>query len=232
MTVPPIGVADRSRAHAARLRAHASLGRSSIPIHDMVAATIARHHQAGGVLYDIGCGAGDLLQRVAGRFDRCVGVDIARYGEFPSGTEFVEANLDADAVPLPAGSADVVTAVETIEHLENPRAFMRQLARLARPGGWIIVTTPNQHSVLSVLSLIVHRQFAAFRDSSYPAHLTALLETDLRRIAGECGLTSVTIQFSGRGRIPLTSRHFPPLVSRRWPRAFSDNVMLIGRTVA
>ena len=226
-----VSVAENSRAQALA-RAHASFGRSSDPVHEMVAAAIARHHAGGGVLYDVGCGAGHLVRRMAGRFDRRVGVDIARYGDFPGGAEFVEANLDTDVIPLPAHSADVVTAVETIEHLENPRAFVRQLVRLARPGGWVLVTTPNQHAALSLLSLIVHRQFAAFRDSTYPAHLTALLECDLRRIAAECGLTSVSIHYSGCGRVPLTGRHFPAAVSRWWPRAFSDNVMLSGRTPA
>lgn len=231
MMVPQVGAAN-DRAQDALARAHASLGRSSDPIYEMVVAAIARLHSGGGVLYDVGCGAGHLVRRMTGRFDRCVGVDIARYSDFPTGAEFVEANLDADVIPLPPHSADVVAAVETIEHLENPRAFVRQLVRLARPGGWVIVTTPNQHAVLSLLSLIIHRQFAAFRDSSYPAHLTALLECDLRRIAAECGLTSVGIRYSGCGRVPLTARRFPAAVSRWWPRAFSDNVMLIGRTLS
>jgi 2-polyprenyl-3-methyl-5-hydroxy-6-metoxy-1,4-benzoquinol methylase len=45
--------------------------------------------------------------------------------------------------------ADVVASVETIEHLENPRAFMRQLARVVKPGGVVIVSTPNQLSLLT-----------------------------------------------------------------------------------
>ena len=56
---------------------------------------------------------------------------------------------------LPDGWADVVTALEVIEHLENPRAFCRELARVAKPGGWVVVTTPNQLSLLSLLSLVV-----------------------------------------------------------------------------
>jgi hypothetical protein len=37
------------------------------------------------------------------------------------------------------------------------------------------------------------------------------------------------VTFSQHGRIPLTGRHFPPLMSRRFPRQFSDNVLLIAR---
>lgn len=123
----------------------------------------------------------------------------------------------------------MVVAVETIEHLENPRAFARELTRLLRPGGYIIVTTPNQLSMLSKLTLVLRNEFNAFRAGSYPAHLSALLEVDLRRIAMECGWIDVSVSFTNSGRIPGTSRHWPTWLSRLWPRALSDNVVIRGR---
>src|SRR5260370_33901930 len=101
---------------------------------------------------------------------------------------------------------------------------MRKLVRLARPGGWVIVTTPNQLSILSLLTLIVKNRFQAFQDVHYPTHLTALLEVDLRRIAAACGLTEIEIEYSLAGRAPLTARHYPRALSRRFPQALSDNV--------
>ena len=133
-------------------------------------------------MLDVGCGTGNLWGYVRGRFDRYIGVDVVRYEGFPAGAEFCPSDLDAGRLPLPEQVADVVAAVETIEHLENPRAFVRELVRLARPGGWVVVTTPNQLSLLSKLTLAVKNQFNAFQESSYPAHLTALLEIDLRRM--------------------------------------------------
>jgi len=210
-------------------RARASLGGSADAIHALVASAVARRHAGGGTLVDVGCGTGGLRAHLGGRFQRYVGVDAVRYPGFPADAELVVADLDAGAIPLPDASADVVVAVETIEHLENPRAFMRSLVRLARPGGWVVVTTPNQTSLLSKATLITKGQFNAFQEPSYPAHLTALLETDLRRIAAECGLTEVGVEFTGQGRVPGTGRHFPRWISRLAPRAFSDNVLLAGR---
>jgi len=126
----------------------------------------------------------------------------------------------------------VVAAVEVIEHLENPRDFLRKLVRLAKPRGWIIVTTPNQLSILSLLTLVFKQRFQAFQDVQYPAHITALLEVDLRRIAQECGLTEIAIEYSGSGRIPGTARHYPGTFSRLFPRSFSENVLLIGQKKA
>ncbi len=47
---------------------------------------------------------------------------------------------------------DVVVAAEVIEHLENPRCMVRDLFRLCRPGGSVIVTTPNNESLRAVIS--------------------------------------------------------------------------------
>ena len=121
--------------------------------------------------------------------------------------------------------ADAVVAAEIIEHLENPRALMRELVRVAKPGGAVVLTTPNQLSLLSLLTLIFKHRFAAFQDVHYPAHLTALLEIDLTRIANETGLTDIEIEYSRQGRIPKTPWHYPQAMSRLWPRGLSDNPM-------
>ncbi len=210
-------------------RARLSLGTSAEPIYRTVAALLAER-RAAGVLVDVGCGTGNLRRALGGRFVRYVGADVVRYDGFPADGEFHPVDTGTGRVQLDDGVGDVVAAVETIEHVENPRAFARELTRLCRPGLWVVVTTPNQLSLLSKLTLVLRHEFNAFRASSYPAHLTALLEVDLRRIAGECGWTEVTIRYTGDGRIPGTSRHYPRWLSRLLPRALSDNVALVART--
>ena len=152
-----------------------------------------------------------------------------RYEGFPGDAEFRQADLDRPDWPIEAGTADLVVALETIEHLENPWAFMRDLVRIAKPGGWVVVTTPNQLSWLSLATLIVNQRFSAFTDGCYPVHRTALLESDLRRMAGECHLEKVAVHYSHWGRLPKTPRHYPHALARRFPRALSDNLMIIGR---
>ena len=210
-------------------RAQLSKGTSAEPVYRMVRSAILARSENGGTLLDVGCGTGSLRKALQPLFARYVGCDVVRYDGLPDDTEFVTADLDGGGVPLPDGFADVVTALETIEHLENPRGFFRELVRLARPEGWVIVTTPNQLSVLSKLTLLLKNEFNAFQDGCYPAHITALLEVDLRRIAAECGLDEVAVSYSGQGRIPGTPWHHPKWLSRCFPRALSDNLLLIGR---
>jgi hypothetical protein len=80
------------------------------------------------------------------------------------------------------------------------REFMRELVRIAKPGGWVVVTMSNQLSCLSLATLLIKRRISAFQDAHYPARRIALLETDLLRIDGENGLGSVTLVQRKRAR--------------------------------
>ena len=212
-----------------RDRALRSGGITSDPaVYLMVRRVLHQRHRPGGMLVDVGCGNGVLWGFVDGMFDRYIGVDLVRYNSFPGEAEFHEADLNV-TIPLPDSMAEVIAAVETVEHLENPRRFMRELVRIAKPGGWVVVTTPNQLSFLSLATLLVKNRFESFQDVHYPAHLTALLEVDLRRMASECGLVEMEIDYSLSGRIAFTAWRYPRVLARLSRRALSDNLLVVGK---
>lgn len=161
--------------------------------------------------------------------NRYVGSDIVRYKRFPADADFLETNLETGRIAVDDGSIDTVVAVEVIEHLENPRAFVRELARCVRHGGHVVVTTPNQLSALSLATPALRRRHAAFQDVHYPAHLVALLEVDLVRMANEAGLVNVRITYTCTGRIVFTPRHYPRALASCLPCWLSDNVVLVAR---
>ena len=232
MNVISVGEEERdSRAIDAGLesRARLSLGSSSEAIYQMVDEFLKINEIRSGILVDVGCGGGSIWRVVSSRFTRYCGLDAVRYDAFPVDGEFRRVDLDSAEWPVPPASGDVVVAIETIEHLENPWAFMRQLSSVAKPDGWVLVTTPNQMSVLSLLTLAIKHRFSAFQDAHYPAHKTALLSIDLERAAREAGLEAVRIIYTGRGRVPGTSWHYPKALASVFPRALSDNLMLVSR---
>ncbi|WP_210420094.1 class I SAM-dependent methyltransferase [Aquisphaera giovannonii] len=212
-------------------RALESGGTSTGPAYLMAVRALNDYGKTGGLLVDVGCGKGKLWSHVSGMFSDYIGADVIRYDGYPDSLKFVKVDLDTGGVQLPSDHADTVASLETIEHLENPRSFVRELVRLAKPGGVVLVTTPNQQSVISLLCLHLRGHYRFFKEGPghYPAHITALLELDLRRIAQECGLVDVKIYYSNLIQIPRTVRRLPGIFRGR---LFSDNIAVIGRKPA
>jgi glycosyltransferase involved in cell wall biosynthesis/2-polyprenyl-3-methyl-5-hydroxy-6-metoxy-1,4-benzoquinol methylase len=215
-----------------RERASLSRGQSNDAIHSVVAAVLRAKHAHHDTIVDLGCGRGDCARNLQGMYERYIGCDVVRYDDLPRSPsiEFREVDLNRAPFPLAAASAEVVVAIETIEHVENPRALVREMARIVRPGGFIAVTTPNQISLMSKLYLVTKNQFHAFQTAPglYPAHITALVPEDLRRIAEECGLADIEIRYTDEGRVPFSSWRWPATLGARG-RWFSDNVILVAR---
>jgi len=79
---------------------------------------------------DYGCGVGafvDFLEESG--FDHVVGYD-----------HFIEAYQDRRVLEE---EYDVVTSYDVIEHVDDPQDFLRMLAKLSRPGGLVVIGTPN-----------------------------------------------------------------------------------------
>ena len=91
-----------------------------------------------GRLLDIPAGACPLRQDALR-----LGYDVVAVDLFP-GDGFVGVRADAcEPFPFADESFDVVVSMEGIEHFENQTAFLRECARVLRPGGWLLLTTPN-----------------------------------------------------------------------------------------
>lgn len=152
---------------------------------------------------DIGGGAGELTGMLAPRCKEIWLVDYAPpgAGSFPSHVKLVQADLNEPWL-LPDSYFDFTFSLECIEHVENPRHFMRGAARITKPGGYIFVSTPNNHSWASKLTFLVRGQHRLFQEASYPAHVTALLKCDFERMASELGLKIVLWIYSNTDTLP------------------------------
>ncbi|HNQ23713.1 MAG TPA: class I SAM-dependent methyltransferase [Phycisphaerae bacterium] len=116
---------------------------------EMEAAWVRRHlpHSITRVL-DIGCGRGDLFHLV--EHARVVGVDHLLEGLTLTQQRFADVGLvcaDACRLPFADGSFDVVTAQHVIEHLPEPDVAARECCRVLRPGGILLLLTPNRHFI-------------------------------------------------------------------------------------
>jgi 2-polyprenyl-3-methyl-5-hydroxy-6-metoxy-1,4-benzoquinol methylase len=177
-----------------------------------------------GRVADIGGGRGQLASALAPRSDAVLLVDYSppEDGSLPANVRPSQADLNGDW-PVKTASIDFAFALEVIEHLENPRHFFREVTRIVRPGGYIFVTTPNNHCLASKVTFLVRGQHRYFQEPSYPAHITPLLACDLERIAAEMRLSILSWNWSNYDTIPRLHWRVP---LRGWLFSNSMGVLL------
>lgn len=107
---------------------------------------------------DVGCGRGFLLKQLLLRDPglTCYGLEISpvvAQHTRETGITVFEKNIE-DGIPLPDASVDVAVMGEVIEHVFDPDTCIEELRRILRPGGALIVTTPNIASWLNRLLVL------------------------------------------------------------------------------
>jgi 2-polyprenyl-3-methyl-5-hydroxy-6-metoxy-1,4-benzoquinol methylase len=140
----------------------------------------------GGRVLDFGCGPGYLLAHLSTRVRECYGVDFSR--EAVEATERLLQSrptwrgatvLQRVPTDFANGSFDVVTCLETVEHLRDEQldATLAELRRLVRPGGTLFLTTPNGEDLASGYT------YCPFCDTRFHQwqHVRSLTEDVLRR---------------------------------------------------
>lgn len=181
--------------------------RANPGLHDHVLAQIQRIEPArDAAILDLGCGTGALLGRLRDLgYRRLTGIDIAA-PEPVAGITFHDADLDQPRLPVADASVSLVVAVEIVEHLENLGAVLAELRRVLAPGGRVLITTPNVHSVEARLRWLLTGKLKQFDQIGDPTHIVPIFLFPFRRLVGRHGFT-VAAQwgFPSDGRSP-TSR--------------------------
>jgi 2-polyprenyl-6-hydroxyphenyl methylase/3-demethylubiquinone-9 3-methyltransferase len=116
---------------------------------------------AGLRILDIGCGGGLLSEPMARLGATVIGADAAA-GNIPvaqlhaeqSGLEIDYRHCAAEDLAAAGEQFDVVIAMEIIEHVENPQAFVRTCASLMKTGGLMLCSTLNRNPKSYMVAII------------------------------------------------------------------------------
>ena len=167
---------------------------------------------SGKIVLDAGCGTGRGTQAIRKRGATVVAMDI--------GLNLVRRTVercncaavvgDILACPFPDSYFDVVFSTEVIEHTPDPLAAVAQFYRVLKPGGHLVLSTPNRawHWLVSLASKLKLRPYEGFENFVSPQ--------ELRRTAERLGLTVIT--HTGLHLAPFQIRVLHPVLRQmdRW----------------
>ncbi len=146
---------------------------------------LAKRGLTGGDLLEVGCGYGYLLDEARSLFDRRVGTEFSAQGAEIAGATGAEVFVGGiEEVPAER-KFDCVIATQVIEHVYEPLTFLRQLASRTKPGGHIIVATPD---IRGVLRRAMGRRWPSFKA---PEHVLYFDFWRLSALMHKAGLTNV-----------------------------------------
>ena len=160
------------------------------------AKRIAAQLPRGARVLEIGCAAGDLLRPMRD----CAGLSVCGVEMSPYAADIAREQYGLDVytgtifdAPFPNGAFDAVIMRHVVEHFPSPRLALERSAALLRPGGLILVSTPNFDS-------LDRRVFGEnWYDYDTPRHLTLFSAKTLARMLEKEGFA---IQSIGHSLLP------------------------------
>jgi ubiquinone/menaquinone biosynthesis C-methylase UbiE len=147
--------------------------------------------QSTDVVLDIACGPGTFVLALAPRVQFVRGLDLTpemlrRARAHQTEKQITNAAFvrgDAERLPFPAGTFDLVSCQCSFHHMPKPQFVLREMVRVAKPGGRLVIIDPLAPESDSKFE--IYNRIELLRD---PSHALTLRLTDFLRLYDEEGL--------------------------------------------
>jgi 2-polyprenyl-6-hydroxyphenyl methylase/3-demethylubiquinone-9 3-methyltransferase len=156
---------------------------------------------------DVGCGSGFNAAQLAERGWQVIGIDMSTEGialarrAYPRVRFEVLPADDKLLLNLSEPPFDLIVSTEVVEHLYDPRAYVKGCFSALRPGGRFVLSTPY-HGYLKNLMLAVLGKWDTHANPLWDCgHIKLWSRNTLSTLLREAGF--VNLQFRGAGRLPL-----------------------------
>ena len=114
---------------------------------------------------DIGCGDGFMTDQLVEKGRSITGVDVSlsglRFAKVLSSSNINYLQADALRLPFGGGTFDVITAFDTIEHIEKDTSFVYEVRRVLKQDGLVVITTLNRQRLFNRRSNKHWREYSA-----------------------------------------------------------------------
>jgi len=144
-------------------------------------------------ILDVGCGTGLNASYLTAAGHTVVGADLSPVAieKFRArGLEGFVCDIESQPVPVPESSFDLVYASEVIEHCADSAGFLREIFRVLKPEGMLVLSTPNSafwpYRILGVLGRTAS-------EYQHPGHVRFFSKRSLRKTIESAGFEIATI---------------------------------------
>ena len=190
----------------------------------MVKTLIRSESGTGARLLDIGCSSGALLRSAMIHGFDAEGVEpAAQAAEFAKSTGLKVFHGYLEEARFPASSFDAVTLMEVIEHLPDPSALLREVGRILKPNGVLVVGTGNGASWTVRL---VGARWGYFQVAEHGGHISFFNPLSLTLLARRCGFD---VERSETRRVSLAERKEAGYLSYRLLRVATEVLAMPAR---
>jgi methionine biosynthesis protein MetW len=175
----------------------------------------------GNRLLDVGCGDGSLIEIARSRFDEVYGCDISELilkDAKERGIISTCLDLNTGHLPYRDKSFNTITCLEVIEHVLNPIHLLKDLNRLLRPKGQLVLSTPNIRYFKNVGRLLLTGRFPHTTTDTFVwggGHLHYFTRKDLSFLLREAGLKKM--------KFYINEEQFRRSMKRRFTRGIIGN---------
>jgi 2-polyprenyl-6-hydroxyphenyl methylase/3-demethylubiquinone-9 3-methyltransferase len=188
----------------------------------------ARAPLSGKRVLDIGCGGGILAEAMARAGATVKGIDlsdkalaVARLHGIESGVSVDYESISAEALATrEAGTFDVVTCMEMLEHVPDPALVVKACRTLVCPGGQVFFSTINRNPKSYLMAVIGAEYLLRLLPRGTHDYARFITPSELARDAREAGLHVYD----------MTGLHYNPVTRRYWLAQNTDvNYLLAAR---
>lgn len=156
---------------------------------------------AASPVLEVGCGDGSFTSDLAAKFTNVTAIDISAGQIAENAARLPQITFRqhdvSERFPFPDASFEVVWCSEVLEHLFDPAFALREIHRIMKPGGRLLVTVPYHGRFKNVLIALFNWD-EHFVPSS--PHIRFFTNRSLERIVGAAGLRGIRVKTCGMGR--------------------------------
>ncbi len=156
-----------------------------LPYHRMLddlEVELVERYARGKAVLEVGCGTGLLLHRTARFARRATGIDLSGGMLMKAQQRGLRvAQASATALPLATASVDVAYSFKVLAHIPDIQGALREMARVVRPGGWVLAEFYNARSLRRLIKAM--KPPSPVSESNHDEHVFTRYD-DARAIRG------------------------------------------------